>query len=236
VRDTPVVIPYSHRVPPAPDRAIYSLTQAARLLRVKPSTLYNWLDGYERRGVTYPPVIRLNSTQQRTLTWPEFIEAGWLSEYRRGRVPLPKLRAYVDGIRDRFDLLYPLAARKPLHSGRDLVEIADEVGLEPRLRLYVRASDGQYLLSPIGEAFVRKVEFERGEAVRYFPIAGDQRVVLDPYVSFGAPTVSGIRTTLLWDASQGGQNTGRIAREWGVSEDEVAVAVGYENDTRGIAA
>jgi hypothetical protein len=40
------------------EREIYSETEAARLLRVPPSTLHYWLNGGTKRGKTYAPVIK----------------------------------------------------------------------------------------------------------------------------------------------------------------------------------
>ncbi len=42
------------------DREMYTEAEAARLLRVSPSTLHYWLEGGERRNKTYQPIIRLS--------------------------------------------------------------------------------------------------------------------------------------------------------------------------------
>src|ERR1019366_4844113 len=66
------------------DREIFSEAEAARLLRVAQGTLHYWLNGGQRRGRTYPPVIRTEPRDGRVVTWAEFVEAGLLSGYRRG--------------------------------------------------------------------------------------------------------------------------------------------------------
>jgi hypothetical protein len=60
------------------DREIFSEAEAARLLRVAQGTLHYWLDGGQRRGRTYPPVIRAKPRDGRIVTWAEFVEAGLL--------------------------------------------------------------------------------------------------------------------------------------------------------------
>lgn len=58
------------------EREMYSEAEAARLLGVAQSTLHYWLEGGERRGKTYPPVIRPEPHGHRTpVTWAEFVEA-----------------------------------------------------------------------------------------------------------------------------------------------------------------
>jgi hypothetical protein len=104
------------------DREVFSEAEAARLLRLAQSTLHYWLDGGERRGRRYRPVIRFEPSGARSVTWAEFVEAGLLREYRRThRVPTAELRAFIDLLRDRFEVPYPLADRRPFVSGRKLV-------------------------------------------------------------------------------------------------------------------
>ena len=57
------------------DREMYTEAAAARLLRVAPSTLHWWLEG---RPPRYRPVIRVEPTGSRNVTWAEFV---------RGRPP-----------------------------------------------------------------------------------------------------------------------------------------------------
>jgi hypothetical protein len=48
------------------------------------------------------------------VTWAELVEAGLLREYRRElKVPLPELRAFIDLLRQQFDVPYPLADWRP---------------------------------------------------------------------------------------------------------------------------
>ena len=40
------------------DVPVMPMREAARQLRMPPSTLQHWLEGGERRGTSYPPVLR----------------------------------------------------------------------------------------------------------------------------------------------------------------------------------
>jgi hypothetical protein len=96
---------------PILDREMYTEAAAARLLRVAPSTLHWWLEG---RPPRYRPVIRVEPTASRNITWAEFVEAGLLRSYRRDHdVPLKELRDFIDRLRDEFQVPYPLADRRP---------------------------------------------------------------------------------------------------------------------------
>ncbi len=104
------------------EREMYSEAEAARLLNVAQGTLHYWLDGGERRGRTYLPVIRREPRGERRVTWAEFVEAGLLREYRRThRIPMVELRLFIDQLRHDFQVPYPLAHLRPYTSGKSLI-------------------------------------------------------------------------------------------------------------------
>jgi hypothetical protein len=54
------------------------MSQAARLLGLRADGLRRWIDGYERQGRQYAPVITERRTGVDVITWGEFVEAGYL--------------------------------------------------------------------------------------------------------------------------------------------------------------
>jgi hypothetical protein len=62
---------------------MFTEAEAARLLRVPQSTLHYWLEGGVRRGKSYQPILRLEPTGTRTISWAEFVEAALLRGYRK---------------------------------------------------------------------------------------------------------------------------------------------------------
>lgn len=51
------------------NREMYSEAESARLHNLSQSTLHYWLEGGQRRGVDYQPVLRRSATGRRVLTW-----------------------------------------------------------------------------------------------------------------------------------------------------------------------
>ena len=62
------------------DRPVYGLGEAAGLLGLRSDRTRAWLDGYDRLGVRYAPVIREEPTGEDIVTWGEFVELGYLRE------------------------------------------------------------------------------------------------------------------------------------------------------------
>jgi uncharacterized protein (DUF433 family) len=216
------------------EREMYTEAEAARLLRVPPSTLHYWLEGGERRGKVYKPVIRVKTRRSRTVTWAEFIEAGWLREYRRAaRVPMVELRTFIDLLRDKFGVPYPLADRRPLVSGRQLLYDAQTAAQLAAGYCLVAVVDQQLLLTPPGDAFLRRVEWDGDIAVGYRPDPNeDSPVRVLPDVRFGRPSVKGISTEAIWERAEVGEDVEAIAQVYSLGVPDVRWALAYENAQR----
>ena len=221
------------------DREMYTEAAAARLLGLPQGTLNYWLEGGERRGKVYRPVIRVEPRGDRAaVTWAEFIEAGLLREYRRThRVPMAELRAFIDLVRDRYGTPYPLAHHRPFISGRELLSQAqDASGLDADFCLVAEVR-GQYVLTSPADSFVRRVTWEGDIAAEWRPHDDPQSPVrMSPEVRFGRPAVHGISTEALWEHDQAGETVEEIADEFDVEVEQVRWALAYETSARAQAA
>jgi hypothetical protein len=103
------------------DREMFAEAEAARLLRVPQGTFRYWLDGGTRGDREYSPIIRVEPTNSRVVTWAEFVEAGLPRSYRQRRVPMAELRSFIDELRNALGVPYPLAHHRPYVSGRTTV-------------------------------------------------------------------------------------------------------------------
>ncbi|MCD2187824.1 DUF433 domain-containing protein [Actinomycetospora soli] len=213
------------------ERPIYGMSQAARLLGLRTDGLRRWIDGYEHAGRVYPPVIREGRTRSDMVTWGEFVEAGYLREYRAKKVSLQYLRPVIGILRRELGVRYPLATLQPYTSGKQLaLEVQKTVGLDPALSIVVLGRNGELQLTDEAEAFLEKVEFAEGDvARRLFPLGRRVPVVLDPDVGFGEPTVlRGVRTEVLAELIEAGEDPERIAEVYDLTTAEVDAAVSFE--------
>jgi uncharacterized protein (DUF433 family) len=221
------------------DREMYTEAAAARLLGLAQGTLNYWLEGGERRGKVYRPVIRVEPRGDRAaVTWAEFIEAALLREYRRTHgVPMAELRAFIDVVRERYGTPYPLADRRPFIVGRELLSRAQETaGLDAEFCL-VAEVQGQYVLTSPADSFVRRVTWEGDTAAEFRPHNDPQSPVrMNPDIRFGRPAIAGIATEAFWEHEQAGESVEEIAEEFSVAPDAVLWALAYETSARARAA
>jgi uncharacterized protein (DUF433 family) len=221
-------------------RELFTVPEAARQLVVPESTLRWWLEGGERRGVNYLPVLRTEPTGSSLVTWGEFVEARYLREYRVKRVPLQRLRRAIDFLRESFEVPYPLAHFKPfVGPGREILLEAQRVAdLPPEFWLVLGAEDPagqQILLTPASEFFLDHVGFSHDDeqwADRLYPAGKDSPVVMDPVLSSGSPTVQGIRTENLVELVEAGEDIEDVAHDFGLELPELHAALAFEWDRR----
>ena len=210
------------------DREMYTEAAAARLLRVAPSTLHWWLEG---RPPRYRPVIRVEPTGSRNVTWAEFVEAGLLRSYRRDHdVPLKELRDFIDRLRDEYQVPYPLADRRPfVGPGRQLlIDLQDRSQLDPEFCL-VAVANGQIVLTAPGEEFFERVDWSGDQPAAWHPHEDSSSPVrLNPLVRFGRPAVGGISTEAIAGELDGGASLEEVADDFGLEIDVVRWAQSYE--------
>lgn len=215
------------------------MSEAAGLLGLRSDRVRAWLDGYERSGVRYPPVIRVEPTGEEIVTWGEFVELGYLREYRRKGVPLQRLRPVIDELRREFGTPYPLATARPYVYGKDLVLELQRKNAIPAAIAIVIQSGQTIALADEAMRFFKKVEFEppgEGDVCRLRPAGAASPVVIDPLVRFGRPSVEGVATERLWELHDAGDSVEDIAEGYDMSTESVRAAVSYEEQLRSLAA
>lgn len=215
------------------DRPVLGIREAARQLRIPPSTLANWLDGGTRQSTWYPPVLREEPTGGTDVTWGEMVEARYLRAYRERSVSMQRLRALVMALRREFGVPYPLAHFKPfIDAGRRLLlEIQEDVRLPESMRMVYESRTGQLILDRRVDEFLERVDFaETGirEAQRIYPAGRRSPVVMDPHIASAASCVRGTRTEVLAELADAGTPVEEIAGDFDIPVEVVKAALAYE--------
>lgn len=227
------------------ERAVYGMHQVDLLLGLRSGTAGRWIDGYERGGKHYEPVIRPETTHFESVTWGEFVEARLLASYRSKGVPLARMRPVVARLRRELSTPYPLAtSRLWAHEGELVETIQEEEGLPSALRLVLVVRTGQTRVSvpsrhgpgleakrkfsPQVEEFRAHFDWDDEIAARFRPLGPHTEVIADPTRSFGAPSVGAVRTDILAEEFRAGDSLSSIARAYGLSTQQVDDALRFE--------
>lgn len=138
-----------------------------------------------------------------------------------------ELRRFLELLRDRTGVPYPLAQQRLLVSGQELVfEAQVDAGLDPHWWLV----DEQLVLTYPAGRFMERVVREGDVAVGWRPAADPaSTVVVRPDVRFGRPSVGGVSTLSLFDYAEEGASWDEIADEFGLSASDVRWALAFES-------
>jgi len=214
------------------ERPLYSIAEAAGLLGLPSQTLKRWLVGWRHEGTSYLPVIRFRRVEQPDVVrWAEFVEAGFLREYRARGVSLQHLRPVIEGMRREFNVPYPLAHFKPLidEAKRELVRTLQAEARLSEAEYIVRLESNQLQFAEPVRQFLSKVHFDAEGVARHLrPLGPDSPVVIDPEVSFGLPQIHGIRTEIVAEAVATGESVEDVAASWQLRPADVQAAVAWE--------
>lgn len=220
------------------ERPVYGFSQVDDLLGLKGGTARRWIDGYERRGREYAPIVRERRLGDELVTWGEFVETKVLAAYRDAGVPMLRMRPVVEGLRQRFQVRYPLATIRPYVDDelRVVYEVQEEVDLEDSMRLVVEASSGQYVLAPDVRRFRRMAVFEdvgdeQAIVTRLHPLGENRQVTIDPVRRFGTPVVRSTPTDVLGELVRAGEPIEWVAEQYDLTLEQVLDALEYERQT-----
>jgi uncharacterized protein (DUF433 family) len=224
----------------APDRAVgvglYSYPEAARIVGVPASRLRRWASGYRRRTaqgetVITPVVQRYFATDTHVLTFLELVEILFIKLFRTAGVPMAVIRQAAEEATRTFGTPYPLAVKRFDTDGRRI--FAALRARSSNERVLIELGNGQTVFETVVRPFFRKLEYHgEGDALRYWPLEREGRVVLDPERAFGQPIDSetGVPTRTLFDAVRAGEGQSLDAAAWwyGVPLEAVQAAVCFE--------
>lgn len=220
---------------------LYSLGEAAKLLRVSRTKLRNWADGYsfEYRGEEHAsePIFRRDLAEaglSDLLTFADLIELLFISRFRSEGVSMPVIRAAAERAAELYQTDHPFAAKCLKTDGRVIFAILEsrkaQLAKAPYETLVEEMHRRQLVFPALVEPYFRNIEYDVEEAVRYWPRGREGGVVLDPKRAFGKPidAETGVPTLVLYRAVEAGDSIDDVAYWYDIPRDAVRRAVEYE--------
>ena len=180
----------------------YSISQAARLAKTTPASVRRWLMGYEAPGHQMQPVFghkeRAGQPGPLSVSFLELVEIVVVANFRRGSpihgpIKLQRLRAAHEYARQRFELAYPFASLSLKRLGGHVLHEFDLT--QPGGSALALDLGGQWALPGMVRTALEQLDFEEEFAIRWFPLGRGARILVDPRIGAGRPTVAGTGVT-----------------------------------------
>ena len=213
-------------------KGIYTIQEAARLLRLPRPTVRRWALGYARRGMEYEPAIEISLPPEEgkpALAFLDLVELMYIDAFRRSKISWKKIHHAAKTAARMHDTAHPFALRKFfVEGGKHLHAVLEKSGEEHLVEL---RGDGQLEMETVLHHYLDQLEFGIDDlAQRWSPIGKRQPIVIDPQIAFGAPVVrnTGIETATLARMHEGGETIDGIAWWYELEEWQVEAAVAFE--------
>ncbi|MGC3980076.1 MAG: DUF433 domain-containing protein [Steroidobacteraceae bacterium] len=218
------------------NKPAYSLSEAARYVRVAPATLRSWVVGraYPKAdGVAqFRPLIQPVIKQPASLSFWNLIEAHVLRSLRTEH------GVSMDALRKALTYAEKQLKIERLLLSQELRTDAGRLLLERYGQLIELSASGQIAMRHLFNEHLARVEWDQWKfPVRLYPfpsgsISTENRpIAIDPQISFGRPVIAsrGISTGAIAERIDAGESAKDLAEDYGLTELEVEQAVLYEH-------
>lgn len=203
----------------------YMVNDAARYSGVSSKTVADWHRVGGRKAVT------LSRREKRTqLSYMQLIEVAVVAAFRNAGLPLSAIRDAREYASRTLKSEFPFAEYQFKKEGKRLLIDYKQIDGKAGEGKFLDVTQGGQLVwekfvSPKLQEFAYEAE---GIVIRWHVAGLKSPVVIDPRISFGEPTVSGVPTWIIkgrWDA---GENIDDIAKDFGMKKIDVRKTLAFE--------
>ena len=211
----------------------YPAAEAGRFAGLHPSRVRRWLNGYRYSyGDDFrkqaPVIGRKHGENSSYASFLDLMDILFVARFLDHGVSLQKIRLALDEASE------ILGSRN--FSRQSFFAADGGIFLRVRERgsaILQLLSGGQSVSAPIIEQLATHIDFDSHEwPIRWYPLGSENRVVVDPAVSFGQPSIigHGVATRNIYDLFMAeDQRIEPVRAWWDLSRGQVAAAVEFEN-------
>lgn len=199
----------------------YKVREAARYAHISPKTVADWHAVGDRKALP-------SRESGAALSYMQLIEVAVVAAARKAGIKLKDIAAARAYVSEKLKSDYPFAEYRFKSNGRDLW--LDYREFEPKAesgRVVAANRGGQMAWEEIiGQ--LEQFEYDDGIALRWHLCGKSSPIIIDPRVSFGSPSVSGIPTWALRDRWIAGDTVDEIADDYELLGSFVEQALEFE--------
>ena len=214
---------------------IYTVAEAAWMTNVSAPRIRRWMRGYKFRvgdethaspAVWKPDLPAMDGSL--ALSFRDLIEVRFVDYFLKKGVSWNLLRQAASHAAEIVKSTHPFSTRKFKTDGKRI--FADLGGKRGAKRILDLVKEQYAFPSIVAPYFYKGLEFKADQPMRWFPLKNSKRVVIDPAVAFGQPTIDpeGVPTIVLARAFDAEKNIERVAYWYNVPKRSVQDAVNYQ--------
>jgi uncharacterized protein (DUF433 family)/DNA-binding transcriptional MerR regulator len=200
----------------------YQVGEAAKYARVSAQTVVAWHKIDQR--------LLSEKRRKERLSYLQLIELAVVAALRKAKFSLVEIRAAREYVKQHLKSDYPFAEYEFKRYGKSLFTEYQELSGARRL---VKANQaGQLAWMEIIGPVLEEFEYEhKGVAIRWHLAGASSPIIIDPRISFGAPSVKGTPTWIIKGRYDAGETDSEIAEDFNLDVPAVREALRFEGVT-----
>mgnify|MGYP003627661613 CR=1 FL=1 len=215
---------------------LYSLADAAQLLKAPPRKIRRWMDGYDYKQhdrishvppLWVPDIPKIDDHIE--LSFRDLIELRFVRAFLEKGIGLKAVRNCLEYARHCMHTDRPFSSGRFRTDGRTIFLESLEAAGEPKL---LDLKEKQYVFKQVVEQSFKDLDLEGDIVTRWRPYRGKDSIVVDPLRSFGQPlaSASGVPTIVLAEAVKAEGSVSRVAAMYEVEKAVVHDAVKFHKE------
>jgi len=196
----------------------YQIGEAAAYAQVAPQTVVAWHK--------IEAALLKQREARSALSYMQLIEVAVVAAFRKAGVSMKRIRAARAYASNELKSEYPFAEYRFRENAKHLYLDAQQIELKPGTVLQADQGGQLEWESVIGR--LREFEYEKEVALRWHVAGEGKPIIIDPRVSFGAPTVHGTPTWIIRGRFDAGESDSDIADDFGLKPQDVKQALKFE--------
>ncbi len=208
----------------------YRVSDAARYARTSVTNVAHW---HYRESYQGQPALP-GKEHGKPLSYLELVEVAVVATFRQFKVPLKVIAEARRYMAQTFSSEYPFAEYRFKTDGFHLLLNLSEVLPElPTKDLIVADRGGQIGWNSMMEDRLLEFDYDLDYelALKWFVAGRHSKVVIDPRVAFGAPTVKGLPTWVLKGRWKAGETVNDMKEDFGLTEEEIYDALQFSGSS-----
>jgi uncharacterized protein (DUF433 family) len=197
----------------------YQIAEAANYAQISPQTVVAWHK--------IEAALLRQREKRAALNYMQLIEVAVVAAFRNAGVSMKRIRAARAYAAHALKSEFPFAEYSFKENGKHLFLDSGQIDLKEGTVLQADQEGQLAWESVIGR--LREFEYEKLGIVLKWHVAGPSSpIVIDPRISFGAPTVKGTPTWVIRSRHDAGESDSDIAEDFGIKKEEVREALKFE--------
>jgi uncharacterized protein (DUF433 family) len=202
----------------------YQIGEAARYSGISPQTVTAWHRADQRTISVLP-----SRDARAALSYLQLIEVAIVAALRKRGMTLARIRAARDYIAKQLKSEYPFAEHKFKTEGKHIwLNFSQLESRSSNDSLVAADLGGQLAWTSIVGKKLEEFEYHSGLATRWRLAGKRSRIVIDPQIAFGAPSIKGTPTWTLLGRWKAKEPVEAIAEDFSLNASDVKEALIFE--------